>query len=367
VYVVTQNPLYLDTAEKTAQYVIREMTSPGGGFYSAQDADSEGVEGKYYTFTLTEIIGILGKERGKQFSRAFDITEDGNFEGVNIPNLLRSNDLDTDFDAELQKLYDYRKSRSRLHLDDKVLISWNSMMIAALSVLYRASRDGKYLQAAVNAQIFIEKNLSDGIHLHTSWRDGKASENSFLDDYGFYVAALTELYHSTMDGRYLERAERLCREAVKRFADEKNGGFYLSDADNTELFMNPKESYDGAIPSGNSVMTYNFVRLYQLTEKEEYRELVENQIRYMSAQARDYPTGHGMFLLAKRIYDNPPEHIVIALKNRTDMENITGQLPLLANVITVSESQEYPLINDSTTFYVCKNHTCLAPTNILQT
>lgn len=367
VYVVTQNPLYLDTAEKTAQYVIREMTSPGGGFYSAQDADSEGVEGKYYTFTLTEIIGILGKERGKQFSRAFDITEDGNFEGVNIPNLLRSNALDTDFDTELQKLYDYRKSRSRLHLDDKVLISWNSMMIAALSVLYRASRDGKYLQAAVNAQIFIEKNLSDGLHLCTSWRDGKASENSFLDDYGFYVAALTELYHSTLDGRYLERAERLCREAVKRFADDKNGGFYLSDADNTELFMNPKESYDGAIPSGNSVMTYNFVRLYQLTEKEEYRELAENQIRYMSVQARDYPAGHSMFLLAKLIYDNPPEHIVIALKNRSDMENIMGQLPLLANVITVSESQEYPLINDSTTFYVCKNHTCLAPTNILQT
>ncbi len=366
VYVITQNRLYLDTAEKTAQYVLREMTSPDGGFYSAQDADSEGVEGKYYTFTLDEIIDILGRERGGQFSETFDITAEGNFEGVNIPNLLKSNALDADFGAEIPKLYDYRKNRSRLHLDDKILISWNSMMIAALSLLYRASRDGKYLQSAVSAQTFLEENLSQGLRLSTSWRDGKASEKGFLDDYGFYVAALMELYHSTLDSAYLEKAERLCREAVRRFADEKNGGFYLVDLADTELFMNPKESYDGAIPSGNSVMAYNLVRLYQLTGKEEYGELAEKQLRYMSAQARDYPAGHSMFLLAKLIYDNPPEHIVIALKNRADLEKIKERLPLLANVIVVSQCREYPLINDSTTFYICKNHTCLAPTNTFQ-
>lgn len=366
VYVITQNRLYLDTAEKTAQYVLREMTSPDGGFYSAQDADSEGVEGKYYTFTLDEIIDILGRERGGQFSETFDITAEGNFEGVNIPNLLKSNALDADFGAEIPKLYDYRKKRSRLHLDDKILISWNSMMIAALSLLYRASRDGKYLQSAVGAQTFLEENLSEGLRLSTSWRDGIASEKGFLDDYGFYVAALTELYHSTLDRAYLEKAERLCGEAVRRFADEKNGGFYLADSADTELFMNPKESYDGAIPSGNSVMAYNLVRLYQLTGKEEYGELAEKQLRYMSAQARDYPAGHSMFLLAKLLYDNPPEHIVIALKNREDLEKIKEHLPLLANVIAVSHCREYPLINDRTTFYICKNHTCLAPTNTFQ-
>lgn len=366
VYVITQNRLYLDTAEKTVQYVLREMTSPDGGFYSAQDADSEGVEGKYYTFTLDEIIDILGRERGGQFSETFDITAEGNFEGVNIPNLLKSNALDADFGAEIPKLYDYRKNRSSLHLDDKILISWNSMMIAALSLLYRASRDGKYLQSAVSAQTFLEENLSEGLRLSTSWRDGKASEKGFLDDYGFYVAALMELYHSTLDRAYLEKAERLCGEAVRRFADEKNGGFYLADLDDTELFMNPKESYDGAIPSGNSVMAYNLVRLYQLTGKEEYGELAEKQLRYMSAQAQDYPAGHSMFLLAKLIYDNPPDHIVIALKNRADLEKIKERLPLLANVIAVSQCREYPLINDSTTFYICKNHTCLAPTNTFQ-
>lgn len=366
VYVITQNQLYLDTAEKAAQYVLREMTSPDGGFYSAQDADSEGVEGKYYTFTLDEIIDILGRERGGQFSETFDITAEGNFEGVNIPNLLKSNALDADFGAEIPKLYDYRKNRSSLHLDDKILISWNSMMIAALSLLYRASRDGKYLQAAVSAQTFLEENLSEGLRLSTSWRDGKASEKGFLDDYGFYVAALMELYHSTLDRAYLEKAERLCGEAVRRFADEKNGGFYLADLDDTELFMNPKESYDGAIPSGNSVMAYNLVRLYQLTGKEEYGELAEKQFRYMSAQAQDYPAGHSMFLLAKLIHDNPPDHIVIALKNRADLEKIKERLPLLANVIAVSQCREYPLINDRTTFYICKNHTCLAPTNTFQ-
>lgn len=110
-------------------------------------------------------------------------------------------------------------------------------------------------------------------------------------------------------------------------------------------------------------MTYNLVRLYQLTGKEEYRELAEKQIRYMSALARDYPAGHSMFLLAKMIYENPPEHIVIALKSSSDLEKIKGQLPFFANVIVVSESREYPIVNDRTTFYICKNHTCFAPTN----
>lgn len=363
VYRITGKHLYLDTAEKTARYVLREMTSPYGGFYSAQDADSEGTEGKYYTFTLAEILDVLGREKGKRFSDAFDITGDGNFEGVNIPNLLAGGALDADFSGEIEKLYRYRKKRFKLHLDDKILISWNSMMIAALAVLYRVSRNEEYLQAAVCAQNFLERNLSEGLHLYTSWRNGKRSGNGFLDDYAFYAAALTELYHSTLDRGYLEKAELFCREAVKRFFDDKGGGFYLSDPDSAELFMNPKESYDGAVPSGNSVMAYNLVRLYQLTGKEGYRELAEKEFRYMSARAWDYPAGHSMFLFAKLVYDNPPEHVVIVLKDSTDLEKIKEQLPLLANVTVVRESREYPLVNESTTFYICRNHVCYAPVN----
>ncbi len=362
-YSLTGNEIYLDTAEKTAKYILREMTSPDGGFYSAQDADSEGVEGKFYTFTLNEIIELLGGDKGKQFAETFDITEDGNFESVNIPNLLKSNDLTSDFGDELKKLYDYRKNRTKLHLDDKILLSWNALMIAALSMLYKVSHNEKYLNAAVNAQKVIENNLCDGEQLYTSWRDEKRSDNGFLDDYAFYAVALIELYNSTLNNYYLDMAEKFCKETVTRFEDCENGGFYLSESANAELFMNPKEIYDGAIPSGNSVMAYNFVKLYQLTENEKYREFAEKQLEFLSSRSNDYPAGHCMFLLAKILYENPSEHIVIVLKNISELEAIKPKLPLLANVIITSECKKYSLINDRTTYYICKDYVCLPPTN----
>ena len=364
-YYLTNNEIYLDTAEKTTEYILREMTSADGGFYSAQDADSEGVEGKYYTFTLDEIINVLGEEKGKRFAESFDITSNGNFEGVNILNLLKSNDLESDFSEEIHKLYDYRKKRTNLHLDNKILLSWNSLMIAALSMFYRVSRNEKYLNAVVNAQKFIEENMCDGVQLFTSWRDGKHSEKSFLDDYAFYIASLIELYNSTLDKVYLEKAERFCDEAVRRFEDCQRDGFYLCEASYTEIFMNPKETYDGAIPSGNSVMAYNFVRMFQLTENEKYRKLTEKQFEFLSVQAQDYPAGHSVFLLAKLLHENPPEHIVIAVKHKSDFQEIQKELPFLANVSVVLDSVDYPLKNDKMTYYVCKNHTCSPPTNIL--
>ena len=364
-YDITKNNFYLHTAEKTAEYVLREMISPDGGFYSAQDADSEGVEGKFYTFTLSEILDILGSEKGKRFAQIFDITANGNFEGVNIPNLLKSNDLNNDFSSEIQMLYDYRKKRTELHLDDKILISWNSLMIAALSVLYRVSHNEKYLQAAQNAQDFIEKNLCHDKQLYTSYRDGKKSNKAFLDDYAFYTAALIEMYNSTLDNMYLDKAQQLCDETVKQFSDGENKGYYMSKAENSELFMNPKETYDGALPSGNSVMAYNLVMLYQLTEKDKYQNLAENQIEFLSAQAQGYPAGHSMFLLAKLIYDDPPEHITVVLKDETDLKKIKDHIPFFVNISIVFESKNYPLLNNRTTCYVCKNHSCLPPSNII--
>ena len=356
-YSLTSSKVYLETTIKTADYILCEMTSPEGGFYSAQDADSEGVEGKYYTFTLDEITSVLG-DKGKHFSETFDITEHGNFEGVNIPNLLKSGDLDTDFEAEFQKLYEYRKKRTKLHLDDKILLSWNSMMIAAMSMLYRVSHEEKYLRAAENAQCFIEGNISDGERLYTSFRDGKRSDKTFLDDHANYIAALIELYNSTLDRKYLTKAEELCAEAVKRFSD-KNGGFNMCET--TELFKNPKELYDGAVPSGNSIMAYDLVRLYQLTDKEEYREYAEKQINFMSAQSQDYPVGHCMFLLAKLLNEVPPPRVIISAKVSPDISN----LPFLANVTVVQADNKYPLLNDRTTFYVCRGNTCLPPSNML--
>lgn len=364
-YSITKEALYLDTAEKTAEYILREMTSPQGGFYSAQDADSDGAEGRFYTFDLTEIIEVLGKEKGERFSKVFDITESGNFEGANIPNLLKSNDLFSDFSEDIQKLYDYRKKRARLHVDDKILLSWNSLMIAAMCMLFRVSKKERYLRTAINAQRFLEENMCAGTTLYTSWRNGVRSDISFLDDYAFYTAALIELYNSTMNRQYLEKAKMICREAVKRFSDSQNGGFFLSEAGNKELFMNPKEVYDGAIPSGNSVMAYNLVRLYQFTDNEEYKGAAENQIPFLSSEAVNYPAGHCMFLIAKLLFDDPPEHITVVTESGGDLDEIKSGLPFLANISVVAESAEYPLINGKTTYYVCRENHCLPPANFL--
>ncbi len=365
-YTVTQTPLFLDTAEKTAAFVLREMTHPDGGFYSAQDADSEGVEGKYYTFTLDEVMGVLGKDAGTRFAGAYDITAGGNFEGVNIPNLLKSNEKSIDFSEELQALYRYRKNRFHLHLDDKILTAWNGMMIAALSVLYRISRRERYLLAAKKAQQFLMDHLMDGERLCSSWRGGRRSEKGFLDDDAYVIAGLLELYAATLDKAYLDRAKQLCAQAVRRFHDETGGGFFLSPMDESELFVNPKECYDGAMPGGNAVMAYVLVRLYQLTGDEETGRLAKEQLRYLWARAQDDPMGHGMFLFAKLLWDNPPEHIVIALKEASDLEEVRDRLPLLANVVTTEGDEAYPLVNDRTTFYVCKGYTCLAPSNVLK-
>lgn len=363
VYSITKNNIYLNTAEKTADYVLREMTSTEGGFYSAQDADSEGVEGKYYTFSLKEILSVLGEEGGRKFAGLFDITEAGNFESGNIPNLLKSNDLTSDLSEEIKKLYNYRKNRMKLRIDDKILVSWNSMMISALSILYRISGNEKYLNAAKISQKFIENNLCKNKRIYTSFRNGNRSGKSFLDDYAYYISALTELYNSTLNKDYLNKAEFFCSEAVKLFADNKNGGFYLSEINNCELFINPKETFDGAVPSGNSIMAYNFVRLYQLTEKDIYRDLIERQNKFMSVSSRNYPAGHCMFLLAKLIYENPPEHIIAVVKEMQDIEKIKKIPKLLINIIPITECENYPLLNDKTTYYICKNHVCRPPSN----
>lgn len=363
VYSITKNNIYLNTAEKTADYVLREMTSTEGGFYSAQDADSEGVEGKYYTFSLKEILSVLGEEGGRKFAGLFDITEAGNFESGNIPNLLKSNDLTSDLSEEIKKLYNYRKNRMKLRIDDKILVSWNSMMISALSILYRISGNEKYLNSAKKSQKFIENNLCKNKRIYTSFRNGNRSGKSFLDDYAYYISALTELYNSTLNKDYLNKAEFFCSEAVKLFADNKNGGFYLSEINNCELFINPKETFDGAVPSGNSIMAYNFVRLYQLTEKDIYRDLIERQNKFMSVSSRNYPAGHCMFLLAKLIYENPPEHIIAVVKEMQDIEKIKKIPKLLINIIPITECENYPLLNDKTTYYICKNHVCRPPSN----
>lgn len=366
-YKVSGEELFLDTAEKTAEYVFREMTGQDGEFYSAQDADSEGEEGKYYVWDYEEIISVLGKEKGEAFCQHFDVTEEGNFEGRNILNLLHRQTAAGDFDEEKKTLYAYRKSRAELHLDDKVLTSWNSLMICAMAVLYRVTGDGRYLSAAERACRFIEENLSDRDILYVSCRGGVRLVEGFLDDYAYYGAALIGLYEVTSKPEYLKRAGKIIREAMRQFGDQA-GGYFLYGIKNTSLITRPKETYDGALPSGNSMMAYCLVRLSQLMDGEEtYREAAEKQLAFLSAEAQPYPAGNSMFLLALLFYADPPQKITAVLAEEEQRETVLSRLPLYADIrILDKETAEYPLLNGQTTYYVCKDHRCLPPANELR-
>lgn len=369
-YKASGDGLFLDTAEKTAAYVLREMTGAEGEFYSAQDADSEGEEGKFYVWDHEEICQILGEKRGRKFCRYFGMTRKGNFEGKNIPNLLNGNEAADDFGEEKETLYAHRKSRFRLHLDDKILTSWNSLMIGALSVLYCATGNAGYLSAAKTAQQFIEKNLAEGNLLFVSCRNHVRSGKGFLDEYAYYTAALLHLYEASGEAVYLERAKQICGEAGRQFADESRGGYFLCGTENDTLILKPKETYDGALPSGNSVMAYCLVRLSQITGEEEYRRLAERQLAFLSGEAGQYPAGHGMFLLALLMHLHPMQKITVAAaqEDRKPEQGWKGrirkELPLYAEVrILPEETEGYRLLNGKTTYYVCKEHVCLPPSN----
>ena len=365
-YELSQNELYLDIPERTATYILKEMTAPMGGFYSAQDADSEGVEGKYYLFEPSEIRKVLGGEDGAKFCIDFDITEQGNFEGKNIPNLLKNKHIPNKSQTLFPKLYAYRKERYHLHLDDKILTSWNGLMIAAMCHLYRATKNTNYLGIAKQAQTFIEKHLCEGDSLFVSWRDGRHSGKGFLDDYANEIFALLSLYEVTLESSYLSRAKGLCDKCLSLFYDESSSGFFLNGGENEKLIMRPKETYDGAMPSGNSMMAYNLLRLSFYFENDNYDLLAEEQLQFMTAEAARYPAGYAMFLVALLDYVEPPEKITIVPKDKTERTELIHQLPPHAVVKILEEpTTEYPLKNNQTTYYVCKGHSCQPATNDL--
>ncbi|MDO5392247.1 MAG: thioredoxin domain-containing protein [Eubacteriales bacterium] len=362
-YQVSGERMFLDTAEKTAAYVFREMTGPQGEFYSAQDADSEGQEGRFYFWEYKEVMQVLGEEAGKKFCCQFGIVEDGVFEGKNIPNLLSGNAISDEFEQERKTLYEYRKSRAPLHLDDKVLTAWNSLMICALAVLYRVTGNNRYLLAAEKNQQFIERYLVKENLLYVSCRDQKRSVNGFLDDYAYYGAALLCLYQASSKEVYLQRARDILEETRQQFADKKNGGYFLYGTKNDSLITKPKETYDGAMPSGNSVMAYNLVRFSQLEESMENNRRAQQQLAFLSEEAKKYPAGYTLFQTALLLYLYPPEKITVVLAGE-EPEKVLVSLPLYADVRILTEpTDEYALINGKTTYYVCKDYTCLPPSN----
>lgn len=352
-YTVTEKEIYKQIAEKTAQYILREMTGEAGGFYAAQDADSGGEEGRFYLFDFDEVIGLLGEDNGRLFCEYYGISPEGNFEGKNILNLLQNIVFSDGFEKFLPTLYQYRKTRMPLHLDDKILTAWNGLMIAAFAKLYKILKEKKYLQAAQNACACIDNFLSDGDGLYASFRDGKRGSKGFLDDYAFYIYGLIELYGACYQQEYLDRALALCRTAIEAFYDEAHGGFYLYGKQNEQLILQPKETYDGALPSGNSVMAYNLVLLSQLMEDRKLEMIAKKHMGFMAAQVQDYPMAHCFFLLAVSMHLNPPTHIVCARQGGC------AEFPPEAIVrIIDGGSAEYPVLNGKTTYYVCQDKKC---------
>jgi uncharacterized protein YyaL (SSP411 family) len=300
-YRLTENELYKNIAKDILDYVLREMEGEEGGFCSAQDADTDGVEGKYYTLNPEEIVEVLG-EVGRRFCNNYDITEEGNYNGGSIPNLLSNRNyasMKTDNQTAINKIYEYRLERMKLDRDDKVLTSWNGMMIAALSYAHKVIRDRKYLDAAIKTVDFIEQKLTrkDG-SLRVRYRDYEASGTGFLDDYAFYIWGLLELFEVTHRVKYLQKALDYNSKMIDDFWDKDKNGFFFTSNEGERLIYRPKETYDAAVPSGNSVAAYNLIRLFDKMQSENLKSMAEKQLRFLVKKAELNPANHSFTLFA---------------------------------------------------------------------
>jgi len=382
-YQATGKKAFADTAHKIFTYVLRDMTSPEGAFYSAEDADSEGVEGKFYLWTPSEVKDILGEENGSRFCRYYDITERGNFEGKNILNLI-SMDIpneDMNFIEECRnKLFRHREKRIHPHKDDKILTAWNGLMIAALSIGGRVLGEEKYTAAAEKALQFILQKLvrtSDG-RLLARYRDGEAAFPAYLDDYAFLVWALIELYSTTFKPEYLEKALQFNDHMIELFLDNDHGGLYLYGNDSEQLIARPKEVYDGAMPSGNSVATMNFLRLSKLTGQSKLEELADRQFKAFSSSLTTNPMGHAFLLCAFLFVHSSSKEVVISGADSHD-EEILSMISVLRNkfnpfttvLLSTNDlrditkiapfAKEYEKADNRAAAYLCENFSCQAP------
>lgn len=238
-------------------------------------------------------------------------------------------------------------------------------MIAAMCRLYRVSGDNRYLAAARRADGFIQDRLYENDILYVSWRKGRQGVKGFLDDYAIYIYAQLALYAATLEKNYLDRVERLCRHVLSAFSDDVDGGFYLYGEENENLILRPKESYDSAIPSGNSFMAWNLMRLSQLTGEKEYQEEAQRQLDFLASEAARYPAGHTMFLLSLMDHESPPHKLTIVLSQPSDINTLPPIPPDVVVSILPEASETYPLMNGKTTFYLCRDQCCLPPVNDL--
>ncbi|MGN1015668.1 MAG: thioredoxin domain-containing protein [Faecousia sp.] len=374
----TKGECFADTAHRTARYILRELTGEEGGCYCGQDADSDGVEGKYYVFSPEEVEKVLGKTDGEEFCRLYGITSSGNFEGQSIPNRIHIWETGWDLnDPRLKKLYDYRLTRARLHKDDKILLSWNAWAMIALAKAGQVLEEPSYLDAAIRIHDFIEgKMLTEHDRLYLRYRDGEAAYRGQLEDYAVYALALLELYRVTFDVKFLQSAIHRAEQMVELFEDKQNGGFYMTASDAEQLIARPKETYDGAMPSGNSVAAMVLQTLASLTGEPEWMEEADRQLSFLAGEIGEYPSAScfGVLAMMDALYthqelicvsndalpdelrgylkDHPADDLQVLLKTRENAE-------LLAQC--ASFTKDYPIPVKGAMYYLCENGACKAP------
>ncbi|WP_142414708.1 thioredoxin domain-containing protein [Hathewaya massiliensis] len=297
---LTGKELYKKVGEEIIDYLVRDMRNSKGGFYSAEDADSEGEEGKYYTFTKEEVLEVLGKDLGETYCSLYDITEEGNFAEKNIPNLIQKelqllNIYKDDLKQCREKLLSYRKNRFKLFKDKKVLTSWNSMVVSALAYGGRILNREEYINYAKETLRFIEENLvrEDGRILASFKGDKNVNALlGYLDDYAYFIAALIEIYKSTGEEEFLNKAIKYTEHMEELFGASEVNAYYFYGRDGEKLILRPIETYDGATPCGNAIATNNMLQLYKATKDEKYIKHVEAFFNSLGNMIKDNPAAH---------------------------------------------------------------------------
>ena len=378
---LTRRPLYEQIVRRTLDYVLRELSGTQGSFCCGQDADSDGVEGKYYTLTPGELTQALGKPDAERICEWYGITQAGNFEGKSIPNLLGQAELDREPEgmaALREKVYNYRLKRTLLHRDDKVLTAWNGLALAELAWADLVLDEPQYLDAARRTADFLAEKLTgpDG-RLLARWKDGDAAHPGKLDDYAFFAYGLLELYGATFDTAYLARALELANCLLEFFFDWEHGGFYPYASDGEQLLTRTKEAYDAAMPSGNSVAALVLSRLSRLTGEKRWREAADLQLSWLAGAARDYPAGHSFAMLAfleelwptaelvvtaqeppeewqAFLRGNPHPGLSMLVKTRSNADVLVALAPF---------TKDYPIPVQGARYYLCRDGACAQPVN----
>ena len=324
-YLVSGEKRYADVARDILRYVLRDMTHPGGGFYSAEDADSEGHEGKFYCWTRAELSKLLTVEEFNVTVKYFGITEEGNFEDHSHPTPLKNQNVLSIVNPELpvgdqpllaaarKKMFDVRVKRIRPHLDDKILASWNGMMLGAIARAYAVLGDDTYRIAAEKNLAFLQAKLWDAKSktLYNRWRDGERDSVQLLEAYANLIAGTINLYEATLDPRHLEFALALTETMVTKFYDPVEGGFFQSPTGSTDLIIRVKEDYDGAEPSGNSIASLALLKLSAITDRKDLRDIADRSLQHFAVRMMQAPQAVPQMLLALDFAMDEPKRAVI--------------------------------------------------------